>query len=324
MRMFLGMVLAFFLGLIALSSLASAATYTVNDNLLKNSTHLYLTTFKDPTTLSFTTLNGGAGVTDLDDSTTGNYGAGYYFYYKFADTYNIKTIKFYASQPGTMKLYNDQGSLIYTKSFLSNDAVYYDINFQSVRYAVLTVDSYSLVGTMFLAGELGDSIPPVSPINLTGSVGDASATLNWDANTEPDISGYKIYKDGVYLTTVPKTSTSYEVTGLTNGTNYEFYISAVDTSGNESTKSNSVNLKPVSVPLSRALLTIHLVGGAEKEYDLSATQLEDFLEWTDSATQSSRYKFVKTWSLGPFKARAEYIVYGKIVNFDVDEYEPAQ
>lgn len=72
------------------------------------------------------------------------------------------------------------------------------------------------------------------------------------------------------------------------------------------------------------LLTIYLANGQIKEYDLSVVELENFLTWFDNRANDSgpqRYAFIKTWNKGPFKTRTEYVVYDKIVNFDVDEYE---
>lgn len=41
----------------------------------------------------------------------------------------------------------------------------------------------------------------------------------------------------------------------------------------------------------------------------------------DAGTGPAKYKFVKTWNKYPFKARAEYVIFDKILAFDVDEYE---
>ena len=73
----------------------------------------------------------------------------------------------------------------------------------------------------------------------------ALLNLAWDANTESDLAGYKIYygtSSGQYGT--PKDAgnvTTYALTGLTAGTTYFIAATAYDTSGNESTKSNEVS-----------------------------------------------------------------------------------
>lgn len=166
-----------------------------------------------------------------------------------------------------------------------------------------------------------------APLDLQAAVENDSVVLNWSSVT--GASGYNIKRStssgGPYSTIASGvTGTTYTDNGLTYGTTYYYVVTAVNASG-ESVSSNEASGTPIApAPSGRAILTLHLSDGNEKEYDLSANELTNFLDWTETATQSSKYKFVKTWNKGPFKARAEYIVYGKIVNFDVDEYEPEQ
>jgi hypothetical protein len=71
-----------------------------------------------------------------------------------------------------------------------------------------------------------------------------SVTLAWDANSESDLAGYKIYygtSSRNYSTVVDvKKVTSYTVTGLGPGTWY-FALTAYNTSGAESSFSNEVS-----------------------------------------------------------------------------------
>jgi hypothetical protein len=73
-----------------------------------------------------------------------------------------------------------------------------------------------------------------------------SATLHWQANTESDLAGYRVYYGvqsrsyGPYIPTA-KTVTSYTLNGLTPGKTYYFALTAVDTSGNESGYSREVS-----------------------------------------------------------------------------------
>jgi len=73
----------------------------------------------------------------------------------------------------------------------------------------------------------------------------------------------------------------------------------------------------------RALLTIYISGGQIKEYDLSAAELNAFIAWYDSKDAGvgpAKFAFTKTWNKGPFMARTEYVIFDKILTFDVDEY----
>ncbi|MEP7152475.1 MAG: fibronectin type III domain-containing protein [Nitrospira sp.] len=75
----------------------------------------------------------------------------------------------------------------------------------------------------------------------------ASATVSWNANTEADLAGYRIYvgtRSGSYGFAGPfevSNSTSFTVPNLPVGTTYFFAVTAFDKSGNESTKSAEVS-----------------------------------------------------------------------------------
>ncbi len=81
-----------------------------------------------------------------------------------------------------------------------------------------------------------------------------SLTLTWDANTEEDLAGYKVYvssTSGDYgeprAIVYPKKkkrrtlTPTYEVTEIQINTTYFFVVTAFDTVGNESAHSNEVS-----------------------------------------------------------------------------------
>lgn len=83
-------------------------------------------------------------------------------------------------------------------------------------------------------------------------VGSASGkSITWDANTEPDLAGYRVYlrdlPSGSFTIGLDVVTTPGEVhiipladLGVTTE-GHEFYVTAYDTSGNESDPSNTVN-----------------------------------------------------------------------------------
>ena len=91
--------------------------------------------------------------------------------------------------------------------------------------------------------------PQSIPVTLTLSAPTtSSAALTWNANTEPDLAGYKVYQataSGAYpptpIATLPKPILSYPAMGLQVGTTYYFTITAYDSAGNESQKSAEVS-----------------------------------------------------------------------------------
>jgi hypothetical protein len=89
---------------------------------------------------------------------------------------------------------------------------------------------------------------------LTSSGHSADITLAWNANSETDIAGYKVYygtasQNYDWVLDIGKVTT-YTVTGLTSGSNYYFAVTAYDTSDLESTYSNQVSASACTYSIS--------------------------------------------------------------------------
>lgn len=85
----------------------------------------------------------------------------------------------------------------------------------------------------------------VSLLMLNAPVfGESGVTLEWDANVEPDVVGYKLHygtASGVYFTSVDAgNATTAEVPGLIANFTYYFAVTAYNTEGLESPPSNEV------------------------------------------------------------------------------------
>lgn len=109
----------------------------------------------------------------------------------------------------------------------------------------LTAGTYTATITISAAGATNS--PRTIPVSLTvSSATTKSATLRWNANTETDLAGYKVYRatsSGAYgapIATLGKT-TSYTATNLSTSTTYYFVITAYDSVGNESSYSIEVS-----------------------------------------------------------------------------------
>ncbi len=106
-----------------------------------------------------------------------------------------------------------------------------------VNYYSGSSASYTLSVTYPVSGTV-DTTPPAQVTGLTANaVSTSQINLAWNANTEPDLANYKIYRGGILLTST--TVTSYSDTGLASGTSYSYQVSAVDTSTNEGLKSTT-------------------------------------------------------------------------------------
>lgn len=89
------------------------------------------------------------------------------------------------------------------------------------------------------------SQPPRSPI---ATAGDASATVQWLAPNKADRSAIQSYRvtsvPGGVTATVPASSLAASVTGLTNGTSYQFSVVAINAGGSSAPSSLSNAVTP--------------------------------------------------------------------------------
>ncbi|GEM_PF-2505595 len=105
---------------------------------------------------------------------------------------------------------------------------------------------------------LVDEVPPQLPVDLVASFDavEEKVSLDWTDNTESDLAGYNVYRavldqnnldNPAYEkinTTGLVTESAYVDETLVTNTDYLFYVTAVDTSNNESESSNVVEAGP--------------------------------------------------------------------------------
>lgn len=85
---------------------------------------------------------------------------------------------------------------------------------------------------------------PPAPGALTAEAGAGSVTLHWEAVTAPDLAAYNLYKNGEWELSVPADQSSTTAYLLTGGLTYDFTVTAVDGSGNESAPSPHATATP--------------------------------------------------------------------------------
>ncbi len=114
----------------------------------------------------------------------------------------------------------------------------------TVNTASLATGPHTTTITVAASGATSRTINVTLTVNAPAS---SSATLTWNANTENNLGGYKVYRatsSGTYgapITTLVGNVTNYVATGLQVGTTYFFVVTAYDTAGNESGVSNEVS-----------------------------------------------------------------------------------
>ena len=87
-----------------------------------------------------------------------------------------------------------------------------------------------------------DTHPPATPL-LSGTIENGSnVTLSWTAGSEPDISGYDLYRNGAKINTALIKTTTYSDHDMKEGI-YDYTLKAIDFAGNESDFSNEVKLR---------------------------------------------------------------------------------
>ncbi|NDV61549.1 right-handed parallel beta-helix repeat-containing protein [Puniceicoccales bacterium CK1056] len=97
------------------------------------------------------------------------------------------------------------------------------------------------------AGDAGaEAIAPAQPIGLSLVDGSGTCRLSWDANTEPDLHFYQIYRqlNGVWWEYAITTDTVYNDLWALDGIIHSYYIESVDFSGNHSVASEIVSEPP--------------------------------------------------------------------------------
>ncbi|MEM5565565.1 reprolysin-like metallopeptidase [Psychroserpens sp. AS72] len=131
--------------------------------------------------------------------------------------------------------------------------------------------------TVAIQGSGPDVEAPSVPSNLTASATTQTTTnLSWTASTDNvGVSGYDVYQGSSVIATV--TTTTYQVTGLSPSTAYNFRIKAKDAAVNESGFSNTANITTLNPPDTQAPSTpLNLVASG-------TTQTTTNLNWSASS-----------------------------------------
>jgi len=124
-----------------------------------------------------------------------------------------------------------------------------------VKERLLDVSSATVFNPVTVGGggpPPDDTTPPAAPTGLSAAAGNASVTLDWATNSEPDLAGYNVYRSTTSGSGYAKvngalvTSSAYTDSGLTNDTTYYYVVRALDTSNNESANSNQASATPTA------------------------------------------------------------------------------
>ncbi len=139
-----------------------------------------------------------------------------------------------------------------TRGFPESNDPNYAFPYVGVSALGESLEGYVFAGTqregiLFI---IDDYEAPSPPTNLTVQEGDGAVTLTWEKISALDFGNYRIYSGTTPNPVIPSDSlsviddTSTTISGLINGQEYYFRVTAVDTLGNESSFSNEVSPTP--------------------------------------------------------------------------------
>ena len=156
-----------------------------------------------------------------------------------------------------------------------------------------------------------DTEKPTIPVNLISqNLKDTSVELIWNTSTDNiGVNAYKIYSNGVLIKTVSVKDSNISnientfgalITGLQPETTYEFQVTAIDTSNNESDKSNAITI--TTLKAEPGTLGTCGIEDFEKAEDVKDTYKD--ISWTNNNI---------TWSAN--NARTDKNINNKAVTF---------
>lgn len=217
---------------VTLGALASNPVFALNTTTLSFG-NIYVGM---SSTQSFTITNAGSGTLTGDITTPTGYAVAATVG-SARSTGNIRNVVSYSLTTGQSRTYN----LTFTPTAIQS----YNAN--------VTITSNDTSHPSNNLAVTGAGIAPVfnPPTGVTYGAGHAMALLSWTAPTggAGTLSGYNIYRNGSFLIALPSTQTTLTNTGLTNGTQYAYYITATYTSPTgESAASSTVNVTPIAQP----------------------------------------------------------------------------
>ena len=231
--------------------------------------------------------------------------------------------------PETYKLAEHGNSfavLTYEKTGLSKGGHTVEITYIDDNRYSPTMDAVDI-------DEDGYMIDKDAPLNLNALAGDQQVTLTWKAvqNASEYIVLRSTTKGGPYnpianTTVTGATYETYTDTTVLNDITY-FYVVKSVVNGVKSYDSNEASATPKAVEVTgeRALLTVTMVTGLEKEFDLSIEEVNAFITWYENKQAGSgtaSYAINKhNNNKGPFSARKDYVIFDKILTFEVNEYK---
>ncbi|MGF6352985.1 hypothetical protein ABIE27_000881 [Paenibacillus sp. 4624] len=193
-----------------------------------------------------------------------------------------------------------------------------------------TDGNYSASKAFSLIGKMTATID--ENVALTG-IGLSASNSGFDTTVKLyDIDGKILFSQVINGTTLMRNgfplNNAHKITIETSGSqDMKIYGLTLRTLDPKSTTTPIPTPTPLPVPEqggAKAMLTVTLINGFEKEYDLPMKDVDAFLNWyasRDEGRGPGSYAIDKYINnKGPFSKRKDYVVFDKILIFEISEY----
>jgi fibronectin type 3 domain-containing protein len=187
-------------------------------------------------------------------------------------------------------------------------------------YSVRAIDISGLYSALSSPPAIGttwavDTTAPTVPGSVTATgASTSSIALTWSASTDArGVAGYRVYRDGVAVSDVGATDTSFTDSDLVVGSTHAYEVDAVDAAGNRSAKSATVSARTLVPPPTTQSFTVDAdayVNSASPDSKYgSATTLR-----LDGDPFVNSYLHFRVTGLQPIVSSAVLRVYGNAKN----------
>ncbi|WP_025678905.1 hypothetical protein [Paenibacillus massiliensis] len=278
-------------------------------------------------------------LTDNNINTRSLQSAANLIWYSFPSTVEVSSVILNSNNIAysTIEFYDRDNTLLYAYTPTANNTVEsLPLPVQNVSTVVLKARSSVYQNEWNIFGKSSDG-PPAEQLNLTAAAGNGKVTLNW--NSIANAANYEVQRGAVaggpysVIGTVDGAVSTFEDKDVVNNTIYYYVVRAFNGSvelalSNEASATPQSTGNPTEPPVDtsgdRALLSIMINTGEIKEYDLSMNEVNAFISWYEQrASGSGSVTFAinkHSNNKGPFTSRKDYLIYDKIITFQVDSY----
>lgn len=168
---------------------------------------------------------------------------------KAADAPNAIHLQWTAAAPAFRIFRKLPADAEWTQIGESSQASFDDTTFTYGKTWEYYIQSIRKTGTGFLESERSETIsfaptdkfPPGTPAGLSAIAGTQTIELSWNNVTDADLAGYRVYRGGVKIADGLQ-SAVYSDKDVSAGSRYRYEVSAVDQAGNESARSNVIEI----------------------------------------------------------------------------------